>query len=546
MSPQRRLVTVSLLLCPLVVGVVAELALHRAETGDAVDVALRGSVDQRVVKYLHTQRVAQHVPGMELTIVRNGRISTAWAEGEARPGTPITPATAVQLASVSKSLTAVAVMQLVGSRALRLDEPVVTYLPRFTTADRDASATITVRDLLHHTSGLDDDAIDTSHLLDDHSSAALERGMRAMADSDLAFSPGHGFLYADANYDLLGLLVQQRSGQRFSDYLREHVFAPMGMTNTNADPVTAIKDGAADGYYRWFGVAYRPTTVPHPLSHQPSAMIYASAVDLAHELFMNLGGGTVNGTAVLTPRLVRQLHKSGADVDGFNGYAAGWYVRPLFESGHPATYDGHSADLPMVYEHSGSAPTTTTFLGFVPFLHLGVVVLMNSHDPDASSRLYALRTNVWKILLDHKPTPLGGPNETFLGHQGPVIGITLLAFLLAMLVATTTEVAARRRTTTARRWLVLVAALAVDLAVMYFVWVYVPHQMSASVHTITRVSPDIAILIWVGTALVVLWAPIRTYLLARPHRQLPKPTLPLQVAPRKDSAPWRSADPPTP
>jgi putative ATP-binding cassette transporter len=177
------MVTLALLVGPVIVGATAELGLHRAEGGDAVDLTLHGSADERVVEYLHAQRVAQHLPGIELVIVRNGRISTRWAQGQARPGRPITPRTPVQLASVSKALTGVAVMQLVGSGALSLDKSVVTYLPWFTTADHAASARITISELLHHTSGLDDDAIDTNHLLDDHSPAALERGVRAMADS---------------------------------------------------------------------------------------------------------------------------------------------------------------------------------------------------------------------------------------------------------------------------------------------------------------------------------------------------------------------------
>ena len=403
--------TVSLLLVPFVVCAAAELALRHAESGDAVDVVLSGSRDQRVTEYLHRQRVAQHVPGMELVIVQDGQIATRWAEGEARPGTPITPATPVQLASVSKALTGVAAMQLVGSGALDLDKPVVTYLPWFTTRDRDASAEITIGDLVHHTSGLDDDAIDTSHLLDDHSPAALERGVRAMASSDLAFSPGHGFLYADANYDLLGLLVQERSGQAFADYMREHVFGPMGMSSAYADPASAMAGGAAEGYYRWFGLAYRATAAPHPIAHLPSANTYASADDLARELLMNLAQGTIEGTKVLTPQLVAQVQRSGADVDGSSGYAAGWFVRPMWESADPASYNARSVELPLVYEHSGSDSTTTTFLGFVPSMHLGVVVLMNSHDPYASSRLYALQSDVWKLLLGHPPTPLGHANE---------------------------------------------------------------------------------------------------------------------------------------
>jgi CubicO group peptidase (beta-lactamase class C family) len=287
------------------------------------------------------------------------------------------------------------------------------------------------------------------------------------------------------------------------------------MTHTFADPVAAQLDRGARGYYRWFGVGYRAADLPQPSSHLSSAVTFSSAEDLARELLMLLGSGTVDGTEVLAPDLVAQLLKPEADVDSFNGYAMGWFARPLWEATDPTTYEGDATTLPLVYEHSGSRATVTTFVGFIPAQDVGVVVLMNSHDPEAASRVYALQTNVWRILLGDPPAPLGAPTERFLDHYAPVIGVTLLATQVALLCVTLVEVLLRRRSGRVRRWAWLAGALLADLVVLWFLWVYVPDDVGAPVSLIFAVSPDVRLVYVVATAVVVLWAPVRTWLLAR-------------------------------
>ena len=98
---------------------------------------------------------AAHVPGAALAVVEGDRIVHVKGYGDADPGgTPVGPQTPFVLGSLSKSFTAVAVMQLVERHAVELDAPVQRYLPWFATADRDASRRITIRQLLLQTSGL--------------------------------------------------------------------------------------------------------------------------------------------------------------------------------------------------------------------------------------------------------------------------------------------------------------------------------------------------------------------------------------------------------
>src|SRR5690606_38535877 len=100
------------------------------------------------------QMRAAGVPGAAVAVVRGGRTVHVRGFGEATPGVPVTPQTAFQLASVSKSFTALAVMQLVEDGKVDLDAPVRAYLPWFRLADEGAAAAVTVRHLLSHTSGL--------------------------------------------------------------------------------------------------------------------------------------------------------------------------------------------------------------------------------------------------------------------------------------------------------------------------------------------------------------------------------------------------------
>lgn len=510
---RSRLAVVLLFLLPVAVLSASVVIQRAADSADASPDLTSGSPEQRVERYLAAERQALGIPGMALAVVRTGQPDQLWADGAARPGVPLTPQTPIQLASVSKSLTAVAVMQLVQSGRLALKAPVVSYLPWFTTADRAASRTITVAELLHHSSGLADGVDTDGALLDDQSPAALERGVRLLAKVQLAFPPGQGYHYANLNYNVLGELVQTQSKMPFADYMHDHVFVPMGMQHATSDPAAADAAGAAAGYYRWFGRVYRPAHVPIPSRSAPSATSYASAADLARELRMNLGSGTVDHAGILSAASVAELHRPGSLVDPFTAYAMGWQVRPLWEKAQPIHYSGLSADLPMVWEHTGSWPTTATYLGFSPSLRLGFVLLMNGNDRAAESRQYVLASNVWRVLLDNPPQPLGAPTEDFLTHYGWAVALTLLATQLSVLVAAAYQVRHRRSLSGRRRlaWLVLPALF--DLSLLGFIWLYLPRTFETPVLAIIRNDPDIGVVIVVGTAVALLWGLTRTVLL---------------------------------
>ena len=278
-------------------------------------------------------------------------------------GRPVTPDTPFTLASVSKAFTATAVMQLVEAGLVELDAPVQRYVPWFRVANEPASARITIAQLLHHASGLPTAPVTN----DDQDGGALERGVRAPASEQLLFDPGTGYHYTNADYDVLGFVVQAVSGTAFDRYVEEHIFAPLGMTHSHVLPANALADGASEGFYRWFGLLTMPTRVPQPRSEGPAAMMYSSANDMGRWIIANLNGDLASAAPIISAAGMDTLHAPVTESsDEFHAYAMGWDVRPYWEAlvvggEQPADYP-----IPALVEHGGAAPNGHTYVGFVP------------------------------------------------------------------------------------------------------------------------------------------------------------------------------------
>jgi CubicO group peptidase (beta-lactamase class C family) len=220
-------------------------------------------------------------------------------------------------------------VQLVESGLLALDAPVIRYLPWFATRDQALSATITVAQLLHQTSGLPEHDRSETKLLTDNSPAALENGVRATSRIDLLYPPGTRWTYSNANYQILGLLVQTTSGQSFAAYMTRHVFEPAGMRHSYVEKAPAVAAGASAAHYRWFGLSYRATpSIAEPPGLAPAAMMWSSAEDLAQHRILNMNQGTVGGRSVLAPSAVTEMHRPAAEVNVANSCTMGWYMRP--------------------------------------------------------------------------------------------------------------------------------------------------------------------------------------------------------------------------
>jgi CubicO group peptidase (beta-lactamase class C family) len=206
-------------------------------------------------RFVESERQAMHIPGLAIGIVKGDRIAHLAGYGQADAnGRPVTAQTPMLTASVTKSFTAMAVMQLVETEKVDLDALIQRYLPWFRVADADASARITVRHLLNQTSGFPTGPDNAGMVGGDMDGQALERGVRSLASASLSQPVGSTYQYSNWNYWTHGALGQAVSGQSYEAYLQQHVLDPLAMRRSYTSQAAARPEGLATAYRFWFGV----------------------------------------------------------------------------------------------------------------------------------------------------------------------------------------------------------------------------------------------------------------------------------------------------
>lgn len=153
----------------------------------------------------------------------------------------------MRIGSETKTFTVTALLQLVDQGKVRLDDPIAKYVPGVTQGDQ-----ITLRQLAEMRSGLVNytlvPAFDTALVADPHRSWMPQQLLDLAIHEPLQFQPGQGFSYSNTNTVLLGLVVEQVSGQPIGEYIRRHITAPLGMTHTSFPLTPALPSPHADGY----------------------------------------------------------------------------------------------------------------------------------------------------------------------------------------------------------------------------------------------------------------------------------------------------------
>lgn len=279
-----------------VIGVMAAAAVTVQGRQVQVD---RHAIDRAVDEY----RLRHHVPGIAVVVTHGRERIRVGGYGHDSTGAAITAATRLPIASLSKSFTALAVMQLVDDGRVRLDEPVRTYLPDFAVADP-RGADITVRQVLTHTSGLADT---TFHEKSGPLPASLAEGVALLRSARLVSAPGEKAHYHNPNYWIAARIVEVVSGRPFGEYLRERVFLPLGMMRTSTVATLRQAGDVARGHVRVIGHAF---ALPEPDWFLDGASgVVTTADDLAQWLVMQSGDGTApDGTRVISPESLRAMH----------------------------------------------------------------------------------------------------------------------------------------------------------------------------------------------------------------------------------------------
>jgi CubicO group peptidase (beta-lactamase class C family) len=306
---------------------------------------VRSNPDMAAIdRYVAAQLETLGVPGASLVIVRDDQIVHLQGFGRAdHTGRAMTAQTPTMIGSLTKSFTAVAIMQLVEQGKVELDAPVRRYLPWFSVADPAAAAQITLRHLLTHTSGLSGREGVASLTREDTGPDAIESIVRALASAELVHPVGSAYEYANVNYAVAGLIVETVSGQPYEEYVQQQILAPLQMGQSFPSPEAARPFGLAEGHQYWFGQA-RPSELPYPRGLLPAGYLVSSAEDMGRYLIAHLGGGQVGEAQILSPEGVAELHRPAFAIDEGLWAGLGWGVadiegvRVLQHSGNTNNY----------------------------------------------------------------------------------------------------------------------------------------------------------------------------------------------------------------
>jgi len=293
-----------------------------------------------------------------------------------------------------------AVMRLIERGQVQLDAPVKTYIPEFTGDNRDS---VTVRELLTHTSGLPPD-IETK--TDWHGEAEAVKKACAVK---LQSKPGTGFKYSDINFFLLGEIVQRVSGMPLEVFVQREIYGPLKMTDTGYLPPkeklsriapTEVVDGTP-----WRGVVHDPTA-RHMGGVAGHAGLFTTAADLARYARMLLNLGELDGVRVFKPETVKLMTsvQSPPEISAKRGL--GWDIDTAFS--------GPRGDIFPVgsYGHTG---WTGGSLWIDPASKTFVIFLSNRNHPTEAGNVILLRhqlgTLAAEALADVDFSSAGGGNK---------------------------------------------------------------------------------------------------------------------------------------
>ncbi len=319
-------------------------------------------------------RDATGIPGVAVAVTHGGTVVHVAGYGRTGNGESVTDRTVLAVASVSKSITALAVMQLVDAGRVRLDEPVGAYLPEFVMADARA-ARITVRQLLNHTSGMSDT---TYRSFSGPRLHTLQEAVASMRSAGLAADPGSRYEYHNPNYQVAARLVEVLSGMSFDSYLRARVFGPLGMADSRTGNTSNDLPASGRGH---LVIAGQAIAVPEPPAFgNGSGGVLSTAHDVARWLIAQNGQGTM----VVSAAALAEMHRAQA-----GSYALGWNT-------------GRTRGGAPLIDHDGTMLTFTAYQALLPATGHGIAVMANTRTGATASDIgYALVD----LVEGRPPTP---------------------------------------------------------------------------------------------------------------------------------------------
>ncbi|MBW2368412.1 MAG: beta-lactamase family protein [Deltaproteobacteria bacterium] len=318
-----------------------------ATTAAASDSAIETRLDT-----FFRQHLSQiQAPGFSVVVVQGEKVLLSRGYGVEVVGKeiPFTENTIIAIGSLTKSITAMAVLQLEEKGLLNVDDPVSKYLPWFRSANKAMSDTITLRMCLNNTTGL---RAQQATLMQNLSTSvdALEKGVRAISAYQMTRKPGESFEYLNEGWNILGLIIEKLTGMPYEQYIADNIFAPLEMSHSAAARKVIASWPPATGHYA--GVTPKPAAFIHIQGSLPAGSgTYMSAENLGHYIQALVNGGRYHDKRVLSEQNIQKMWTPTASLRvipyelGGTGepahYGMGWLIMDLDGD----TYVGHGGEF---------------------------------------------------------------------------------------------------------------------------------------------------------------------------------------------------------
>ncbi len=442
--------------------------------------------DGSIEDFIDREMPASGVPGLAYAVVADGEITSAGERGVITIGgeVDVTPDTAFVIGSISKSFTALAVMQLVEAGEIDLEAEISQYLDGFSGKP---AGPVTIRQLLSHTSGFStlqgNTSADASGGGDTNAKDVLERSVDARADVTPAYGPGERFEYSNLNYQILGRLIEVVSGQEFQAYVTSNILQPVGMGHSFvADG--EIHDSMATGHTPWFTTKRALAQTPTDRATAPQGGIISTAGDMALYLQMMMNGQDDVLSAAGKEQMMRPASAASP------AYGFGWYV----EQSNGTVW------------HTGLTPGFESLAWMLPAQQKGAVVLVNGVGGIGFAETTELRTGIAArgIGIDY------AGEGSRLPQKALFIGLVFLpiVYLMSMIWAWRHRAAIRAKSGIAGRfslWFPLLTTLVAAWVILDLV----PRLFGSPLANLNLFVPDFVLLLIATAVTGVLWAVFR-------------------------------------
>ncbi|AZV41595.1 serine hydrolase domain-containing protein [Peribacillus asahii] len=413
----------------------------------------------KIDEYMNNELERLNIPGASIAIVKDEKVQYIKGYGISGPnGKEMTSQTPVVLGSVSKSFTALAIMQLVDQGMIQLDHPVQQYIPWFTLANEEASKEITIRHLLNHTSGISEYDGQVAISQGDQSIKKLVESLR---DVHLTKGVSETYQYSNLNYSILGLVIEEVTKTPYAEYISSNIFKPLQMENSYADSKEDKNNTIAVGYQTMFGFKM-PTEQLNHEANVPHGYLISSAEDMANYMIAILKKGQFKGESVLSKQSINEMHQPSSFIGNDIYYAMGWEVNK------------------DVITHNGW--TENTYSRVILDEEYGITLLINSFDYYNSNRYDEIMTNLYNFIKHNEPLKASEENPFMIYIMFDLIIAVAIAYIFFSIYKIFNQ--QKRKITSFRLFLNVVSLIVFNFLLPFLLLYFVTQVVPLSVATI--------------------------------------------------------------